>query len=226
MIAFWSRCGLACGRHWILLGLAAAGCLLDNGDKADAGADNSGGASVSSLCISQFTPCGGDVSGTWAVQSICAVTDPVDKVNANFASYPNCNAVCSAATMTASGGKTYDSGVLSSSEGFVLSETLALTSACFLQVMGTELNENTCQSAAAQFTSATCSSSTLGCSCQIRQSITNTAIAYGLTGNVITETQPGSLQGTSLEYCVVGNTMHQRRTLPPGVEFIVTYTRR
>jgi hypothetical protein len=215
-----------CGWWVLLLGAIPSGCLIDNTDKADAGTENTGGSTVSNLCTSQISPCGGDVSGSWAVKSICAVGNPADKVNANFTTYPSCVGVCTAATVTASGSKTYDSGTLTSSEAFVLSETLSLTSACFLQVMGTDLNESTCQAAAGQFASATCALSTLGCTCQITESVQNSALSYAVSGNVLTEAQAGSLQGTSLEYCVLGNTMTQRRTLPPGVDFMVTYTRR
>ncbi len=214
------------GLFKLTLGFLPGGCLLDNADHADAGTQDSSGSTTSSLCVFQMSPCGGDVKGTWSVQSICALSNPVDKINANFSQYPSCAGACTSATVTASGTKTYDSGALTSSETFVLSERLSLTSACFLETMGTELNESTCQAASSQFASASCSLSVTGCTCQITASTPNDAQSYLTNGSVLTEAQAGSLQGTNLDYCVLGNTMTQRRTLPFGVDFIVTYNRR
>jgi hypothetical protein len=131
-----------------------------------------------------------------------------------------------AASMAASGTKKYDSGSLTGSESFQLTETLLLTSACFTEVTGASLADDTCQAAAAEFESAVCKLTIAGCACQVQQTLVTNSANYLVSGNTLTETGPGSLQGSTMDYCVMANTMTQRRTLPPGLDFFVTYTRR
>jgi len=206
--------------------LVLTSCDFGDSDSADAGSNNSAGAQSSTVCLSAFSPCGGDLTGTWAVQAVCGVTNPVDTVNANFAAYPNCSGTCTGAAVTASGTKTYDSGSLTSSESFRLVETLELTSACFNDVMQTSLTDSTCQGASSQFNSASCDLSATGCGCQVTDVLNNDSTSYQAAGTSLTEAGVGNLLGSSVEYCVVGNTMTQRRQLPPGNDFVVTYIRR
>jgi hypothetical protein len=65
-----------------------------------------------------------------------------------------------------------------------------------------------------------------GCTCQIDQAIPNNALSYVISGSTLTEVAASTLGGTSMDYCIVGNTMTQRRSLPPGTDYIITYTRR
>lgn len=203
-----------------------AGCDFGDSDSADAGTSNGAGAQSSTVCMSAFTPCGGDLTGTWAVQAVCGVTNPADRVNTNFAAYPNCSGTCTGAAVTGSGTKTYDAGSLTSSESFRMVETLELTPACFTDVTQTSLNDSTCQSVSGQFQSASCGLSMTGCGCQITEVTNNDATGYQASGNSLTEAGVGSLQGSNIDYCVVGNTMTQRRNLPPGSDFVITYVRR
>lgn len=219
-------------RYFIILPLVIVPASCDFGDEgADAGANTSGGTQNSTVCMEGFTPCGGDLTGTWTVQATCGVTNPADTVNANFAAYPNCSRTCTGAAETTSGTKTYaSSGAVTSTEAFQMVETLDLTPTCFSDVTQTTLTDSTCQMASSQFdpasTSASCSSTATGCGCQITQVTNNDATSYQVSGTSLTELGATSAQLTpTFDYCVVGNKMTQRRTLPPGGSFVVTYVR-
>jgi hypothetical protein len=208
--------------------IVPAGC--DFGDEgADAGAATGGGTQNSTVCMAEFTPCGGDLTGTWTVQATCGVINPADTVNANFAAYPNCSRICTGAAETTSGTKTYaSSGTLTSTEAFQMVETLDQTPACFNDVTQTTLTDSTCQAESGQSasTSASCGITATGCGCQITQVTNNDATSYQISGTSLTELgATGLLLTPAFEYCVVGNTMTQRRTLPPGGSFVVTYVR-
>ena len=215
-------------RCCLILPLAIVPASCDFGDEgADAGANTGGGTQNSTVCVAGFSPCGGDLTGTWAVQATCGETNPAGTVNTNFAtSSPNCSGACTGAAVTTSGTKTYDSSssALTSSESFQLVETLDLTPACFQDVTQTSLTDSTCQTASGQFESASCGLTMTGCGCQITEVTNNDATSYQVSGTSLTEMGAGSLPG-NIDYCVVGNTMTQRRTLSPGSSFVITYVR-
>ncbi len=203
---------------------------LDLGDSSDAGAGGTGSGTVlSGICAASFSPCGGDVTGTWQVQSICSVGNPADTVNANFtASYPDCAGVCTSNSMTVSGNKTYSGTSVTSTESFDFSENLSLSDACFNEALGTSLSDSTCQAAAGHFDSASSASCGLlagACNCQVTDSLNNSTTSYVASGTSLTEPESNTDLGTTVDYCVIGNTMTQRRTLPPGIQYVVTYTR-
>jgi len=222
-------------RYYIILPLVTVPASCDFGDEgADAGTNTNtgGGTQNSTVCMAGFTPCGGDLTGTWAIQATCGVTNPAGTVNANFAQYPDCSgASCTGAAVTATGTKTYDSsGALTSTESFTLVETLDLTPACFGDVTQTTLTDSTCQSQAGVFdtatTSASCGFTATGCGCQITEVTSNTAPrSYQVSGTSLTELGAEYPLTPNIDYCVVGNMMTQRRTLPPGGSFVVTYVR-
>jgi len=219
-------------RCCVTLPLVIVPASCDFGDEgADAGTNTNTGGSTqnSTVCTSGFTACGGDLTGTWAIQATCGVTNPASTVNANFAQYSDCSGACTGAAETTTGTKTYDSsGALTSTESFTLVETLDLTPACFGDVTQTTLTDSTCPAQAGQFdpntSSASCGFTATGCGCQITQTTNNNATSYQVSGTSLTELGAGSLPG-SIDYCVEGNTMTQRRTLPPGGSFVVTYVR-
>ena len=218
---------------WAALLLVAMlpGCwdLLDSSDAGTGGSANNGG--TNNNCLSTYSPCGGDVTGTWVAQSICPSpgSNPVVGVtaNLNFAAYPDCAGACTAAWLAVSGYKTYASGVLTSAESFQLNFTLSLNEACFNERQGTSLTDSTCQ-AAADANYISCGLSNGTCSCQSDQTIDNTATSYSLAGNLLTEMgADSSLMGPGVAYCVTGNTMTQQRGLPPSLmNYVVAYVRK
>ena len=121
------------GPAFVLLCSNLIACL-DMGDSSDAGvvgANGGGSTTTTSNCTTSYTPCGGDLTGTWAVQSICAVEgSPTTALNGIFAAQSDCSGAGLSAAMTASGQKTYNSGTLASSEAFTLAETISMSDAC------------------------------------------------------------------------------------------------
>ncbi len=205
----------------LLLVVMLTGCW-DLGDSSDAGA---GG--LSNNCLTSFYSCGGDVSGTWSVQSICPSVSPIPGVSANlnFTAYPDCSSACTAASLTARGQKKYDSGTLTSSESFQLGATLSLNDACFNERQGTSLTDSTCQ-AAANADYVSCGLALGACNCQSNQTFNNTATTYSVAGSTLTEMgADSSTIGPTVAYCLTGNIMLQQRTLPPGINYVIQYAR-
>jgi hypothetical protein len=215
---------LASGSAALLAALLPA--CLDLGTGSDAGtAGNGSGTAASRACITSYSSCGGDVTGTWAVQSICSVGNPVDAINATFVQYPDCSGVCTAVSLTASGQKKYDSGSLTSGEVFEVFETWSLSEACFNEYVGTSLTDNTCQTFGTQSGFVTCAVSGGTCVCQLQETLSNNATSYSVAGNALTEIGGGSEIGPRVDYCVIGNTLTEQRTLPTGIEYVITYAR-
>jgi hypothetical protein len=116
---------------------------------------------------------------------------------------------------------------MASSESFRLVESLAFGSVCFSELVGTTLTDSTCQAAANDLSgAASCALSMSSCACQVEQTQADSATTFALSGNNIVEygANAGS-QGESIEYCVTGNSMTQRRTLPPGVNYVLQFVK-
>src|SRR5664280_568897 len=215
----------------LLLCLWLPACLdiTDSNDAGTGGTGSGSGTQLAGNCTATFTACGGDVTGTWALQSICAQSSLTDAVNTQYTSGPDCGSVCTSASLTASGTVTYASPSVSSSESFQFVESLAFGDVCFGELKGTTLSDSTCQTGGSDFAgSASCALSLSTCICQASQTITDSVTTYAISGNDIVEYGPNNPQGLTIEYCVTGNTMTQRRSLPnlpPGLNFIVQFTR-
>lgn len=205
-----------------------SGCL-DLTDTSDAGTGGTGSGSgtvLASTCTASFTPCGGDVTGSWAVQSICAQSSPAGAVNASDARFPDCANICSSAQLTASGSVTYASPTVTSSETFRLVESLAFSDACFSEATGTTLSDATCQSFNSDPSgTSSCALSLSTCACQFDQTTQDSATSYTLSGTEIVQYGSGALAQETIEYCVTGNTMTQQRQLPPAVNYLIQFTR-
>lgn len=213
----------------LLLCLWLPACL-DITDSSDAGTGSGSGTQLAGNCTATFTACGGDVTGTWALQGICAESSVKDAVNAQDAiKDPNCGSICSTADVTATGSVTYAAPTVSSNESFTLVESLAIGDVCFSAVTGTTLSDSTCQTFSNDPNgSGSCTLSLATCDCQFNQTIINNDTTYALSGNDIVEYGPNNPQGLTIEYCVTGNTMTQRRSLPnlpPGLNFVVQFSR-
>jgi len=221
--------------------LLAAGCscylpacldLMDSNDAGTGGTGNASGTLLAGTCVATFTACGGDVTGTWALQSICAESSLVDAVNALYRSGVDCGSVCQTASMTASGSVMYSGQTVNSSESFRFTESLGFGDACFTELKGTTLSDSTCQTGANDFHvpasdgTASCALSLATCACQVDQTTTDGASTYTLSGNNITEYNSTTLTQESIEYCITGTSMVQRRNLSPGVNFLVTFAKK
>ena len=200
-------------------------CLV-LGDTSDAGTNGSG-TLLANNCSTTLTACGGDVTGTWALQFICAQSTLMDAINAADARYPDCGNVCTAASLTATGSVTYAAPTVSSSLSFQLVESFSFSDACFSEYTGTTLTDSTCQSFTNDPSGASsCALSQSVCACQINQTISDTATTYALAAPDITQYGSGSGgQGESIPYCVTGNSMTQQRTLAGGVSYLLQFAK-
>jgi hypothetical protein len=125
--------------------------------------------------------------------------------------------------MTASGSVTYSTQTVSSSESFRLVESLGFGDACFGELKGTTLSDSTCQTGANDFSgTASCALSLSTCACQVDQTTTDGASTYILSGNNVTEYNSTTLTQETIEYCVTGTAMVQRRKFGPAVNFLVS----
>ena len=210
----------------LLAGWGMFGCL-DMTDTNDAGTGGTGsGTLLVSNCVSTFTPCGGDVTGKWAITSMCAESNLVDSVNSQYRSSADCGSVCNSANLTASGSVTFSGSDVTSSESFRLVETLGFNDACFSELKGTTLTDSTCQSGANDFSgTASCALSLATCACQVDQVTADGATSYTQSGNQLVLLNSASLSQETVDYCVTGNSMTQRRNLPPGVNYLIQFSR-
>jgi hypothetical protein len=196
---------------------------LDLSNSSDAGTQ------TATACTTTFTACGGDVTGTWALQSICAQTDLVGSQNARYAGRANCGSVCTSASASASGTITYASSSITGGVSFEFDDSLNFSDACFNEIHGTTLSDSTCQAGANDFSgAASCSVLQATCACQNAQTSTDAATTYVLSGNNININEPDpvtSASQTSIGYCVSGNAMTQLRSYPPDVSYILKFAK-
>lgn len=181
-----------------------------------------GGTVTANLCSTAYTPCGGSVTGTWVVQSICADRNMADAVNESYAQYTYCSSACRRASVTAKGSKTYGTGLVTD-ESFTLFESLTLEESCLYGIIGSALSATSCQTFGNGLGTAACSVASGYCNCDVTSQLTNSANSYSISGNVLTELDVDNLKSTTVPYCVKGNTLTQQRQLISGVKFVVTY---
>jgi len=211
--------------------LLFAGCLDLGNDSGDAGTGGSNGSGtvLSSACAaSTFVPCGGDVTGTWDVTSICAEANIVDAVNANIdtPSRPDCSNVCSAASATATGAVKYSAQTVTSGLVFRVVESLSFNPQCFEEARGTSLTDSTCQSFLGDNAgNSTCAVVLSSCNCQYDYTTPDNATTYSLSGNQIIEYDMQAVTQQNFDYCVsetlAGTTMTQQRNMTPGINYLI-----
>lgn len=212
--------------------VVCVGCLDLGNNSADAGTGGTGSGSgtvLANTCSTTVTDwCGGDVTGTWTVTSICAESNPVDAVNQqNVAKYPDCTGSCTSAQMTATGFVTYSSQTMASNLSFRIVESLSFSPACFSEAMGTTPTDGTCQSLVLDPSgTSTCALTLSNCACQFDETTSDQATTYALSGNEIVEYDTLSFTNQSIQYCVTGTTMVQRRVLRPGINYDIQFARR
>lgn len=207
----------------VLWGHCLPACL--DWDSNDAGTGGSG-TQLAGSCATTFTACGGDVTGTWAIQSICAVGSLTGTVNGEYTRGSDCGSVCTTASLTGTGSVTYAAPSVTSTESFQFIETLAFNDACFSELTGTTLSDSTCQTGANGLSgTASCAVSGSTCLCQDEQTTADSATTYALNVDSIVEYGAGGAAQETIEYCVTGNSMTQERTLPPGVSYVVQFAK-
>lgn len=192
------------------------------GKKSTSTSVKGGGNVTANPCSTVYTPCGGNVTGTWVIQSICADRNMADAVNESYAQYSYCATACRSASVTAKGSKTYGTGVVTD-ESFTLFESLSLEETCLYGITGAALSAASCQMFGNGLGTAACSVASGYCNCDVTSQLTNSANSYSISGNVLTELDVDNLKSTTVPYCVMGNTLTEQRQLISGVKFVVTY---
>jgi hypothetical protein len=195
----------------IALGFSLAGCGGDS--------DNNGAA------CSNAAGCGGDVVGTWTIQSTC-VTPSMPSMG------------CEGTTADTSGFKTTGSITFNADKTFTSnitfsgSVTTTLPASCLMRngVTATcaQVQETLQPSVTSgDYTSATCTATgNGGCACTlglVPQTDTNSG-SYSTSGSVLTEIDPdGSTDDNA--YCVKGNTMTLSPTSSSGSSGSIVLTK-
>ena len=192
----------------LILGLCASCALIDGlgGDEDPAqqpsNLPNNNNQNVVGICASGFgavNACGGDLSGTWALQSLCGSSGYVESLQIDL---------CAAITLV---NETYSnvrgSLVISGGNYFQDIETSLLTE---FEVDGSCLTTDcaTFASTVLQVPNA-CIDSVAGCSCGISFTITSSSSGtIGVSGGIATLTDGPSV--VDYFYCVQGDTMNYR----------------
>jgi hypothetical protein len=166
------------------------------------------GSSVANTCSASFSPCGGDIEGTWTIDTAC---------NPSSALPSACAGVANTFTPNYSGSfafnadKTYSQNMMFNESG-----TVTYPAACLASLSVTscaQLDANTTSNGLTLKSSCTGDASK-SCTCTVSETgdlmLTGT---YATAGNDVTLTQSGNA-GTPQGYCVNGS---QLRLALPGV---------
>lgn len=187
----------------VVIGLSAAGC---NGDD-----DTGGGAECTA------SDCGGDITGTWKVESVCIHLES-SSVQSSSGLPPQCTQVIANALRTAiftpiDAMMEFANGEYVQSGSFRLQATYQFTSACLQAIASANgvsnavVSTSTCDSMGQQVASngaqVECAPSAGSCRCTLSEAVAlQDSGTYRTSGGQITfdaETQAGS-------FCVTGNT--------------------
>jgi hypothetical protein len=212
-------------KAWLGLAAAIVGCggvsgtLSDDGggdaaavDAADGGPADGGSDAMVSIALggcTGFTPCGGDVAGTWSLSAGC-IDDPL------AASKSLCPMlVVNSEEATASGSVTFASGMVSRDYTTHYAMDVTIPAAC-LQTMTCAQLQSSYQ---AYIPNTTCSVQGTGCRCSGSLDTTATQGSTYATSN----DQIVTGGGDHYDYCVSGDTMQYHHVSGPTAE-IGSYT--
>jgi hypothetical protein len=193
---------------------AAAGSPGAGGASAGSGGRGAGGtAGTANNC--SFTPCGGNVVGTWTAQTACGNFAAASQ--AAFAQYPACAGLVQSATVaTFSMTATFSTdGTYSTSGNATVNIAMVMTQACLTDMAGqaTTLDATVCQTFATSLagqsgvTGASCTFTGGNCACQYTGTSTlSEAGNYSVSGSTLTTTPAGGT-ASSGSFCVQGTTL-------------------
>jgi len=207
---------------WLLL-LTAFGCGGGNSDSDSAG-DSVSQTASSIECATQWTPCGGDVVGTWVIDDFClnstseALTSSVQSVLVAVITQPECQDAIQDKTPDYNISGEYDFGQDGSGHQDVtveLSVPLTLSGDCLNALLAQPVtaDQAVCDQLAAQLTnsfdaasksalpSTTCTFEQSACQCEVHSlpQVSQTDGQYALDGNSFV-----SPDGDTFDYCVSG----------------------
>jgi hypothetical protein len=177
----------------------------------------SGSNSDGSGSCSTIKACGGDVTGTWTISSLCtsgSIQNPTTCAGATL----NLGSVTASGTITFNGDGTETANVTENG-----TESAHFPASCYTEVQ--------CDAFASALSmedgvsDASCSYSGSGCSCSLKLTTqTSTTGTYQTTGSNLTVTTTGSDPETD-SYCVSGNQLSLQFSGSDGTLSVITATK-
>jgi hypothetical protein len=210
----------------LLLTVLLANCKYPTGDNNDM----SGNSKEPQTNCLGFFACGGDISGTWMVDSMCLNDDLSTELLSELNLPSECSEFFQNATVSTTGTLTY----ANDNETAKLTETLAITveytDLCLSALVGqtTLMDLSACNdmqnqlATRADVRAVTCSLVGTTCMC----SLTEKRVIDTLTGYVANGTSLAYITGDSADYCVSDSTLTLRKTGLVGSLSGTIYARR
>lgn len=192
--------------HTLVRGVGALALIVGTGCGGDDGAT-----------CADFMACGGDVVGSWSLQTMCG-TGTFDDDECKGATM-EMNGVNYTGTVTFNGDKTYSTDAMMSGHA-----TMHMPSSCLtfggVKVTCEQLNMALMSQLKMNevFSGITCSTEAVGCACKVTfkpQSLKETG-RYSTSGNTITVTT-ASGNGEADDYCVSGSTLRMKPSKMMGM---------
>lgn len=201
-----------CGLALVVLAVLACGVGCGGGGNGGAGSSSSSGSGAT---CGKVTGCGGDVVGTWTVQSMCF--DAYDAIFPDLQAVSQCAKVVTGGSVKASGSYTFDkSGNVMTDLTFSVDVDTLWTADCLsaLNMSKTAVDDASCAAIEASnqgqagVAGIACKVEKTGCSCLITSSDVGgpSSSVYSVKGSTLTL---GSNDGA---YCVKGDTLSIVRT--------------
>jgi hypothetical protein len=172
-----------------------------------------------------FSPCGGNIEGTWQVDDVCFTDDPVASANSWYASqFAACTDSIKTLSTTFSGTIDYSAGVETADFESVTVYTSLYTAECLSAIERSNITISTdvcsrLESGVIPFAKAngTCTPVRAACSCEMTSIETQgrRTTDYAVEGNTIVT------DGSSDDFCVDGERLMVRSTNSAGETVVV-----
>jgi hypothetical protein len=179
-----------------------------------------GGGSGSGGVCSGLDPCGGDIEGTWAIDSMCIAGDIVAAMSGDLGLPSACSgALTSFAFENPSGTITYAGGYETANLTITMSMAMTYNSACASAAAGTTVTVDAtlCSLlqqdllASSDYSSVACSFGGGACHCAVKGEQTSSGVTgYTVSGNTIEYTDGSD----PMDYCVSGAQLTESQIAP------------
>jgi hypothetical protein len=196
------------------------GVLLGFGVLPMVGVGCGGGSGKGGVCIG-LDPCGGDIEGTWAIDSLCIQGDVIASVTASMNMPAACNGALKDFTFeNPTGTVSYAGGYESANVTVATSVEMDINSACASALSGTPVTVDATLCSLLQgnllgsnspYSGATCTFGSGACQCALQGEEASTDVTgYTVSGHTITYTD-GSAPA---DYCVSGTQLTESQVSP------------
>ncbi len=204
---------------------SAEGGASGSGAGSDGGGvgPGNGGASTSDDGNCAFTPCGGDVVGSWSLDEVC-YSEELLVATLNGDAPEECSGFYTGLTIQASGTLEFTAGgTLTRQSSMTMDHEFALDAECMQASYGSAPSAESCAQVAvylgAGAESASCNHAAGACQCAVRsESSEDVTDAYTTSGSTLSDSEG------PIEYCVLGNVLQLRDTSDAG-SMVLTFRR-